>query len=144
MLSFADAFALAATAGALERLGAPRDGLDALRTAARATAGFLPALAPLDLDDGAPFFFGADERADVLAFVGFFGVIFATGIPHFSQRRPRTPGDEAQRGRVSEPTPDSTWRALRRWKAAARVESGTTLSIKCVPVNGKARGFGAV
>jgi hypothetical protein len=64
-------------------------GAGALRTGDRRTASFLPVFAPLDLDLGADFFWAAEERADDLAFAGFFGVDFATGIPLFSRMAAR-------------------------------------------------------
>ena len=64
-------------------------GAGALRTGVRRMAGFLPVFVPLDLDVGADFFRAAEELADDLAFAGFFGVDFATGIPLFSRMAAR-------------------------------------------------------
>ena len=79
-------------------------GAGALRTGVRTTAGFLPVFVPLDLDVGADFFRAAEELADDLAFAGFFGVDFATGIPLFSRMAARNlvKGND---GKVSEPRP---------------------------------------
>jgi hypothetical protein len=81
-------------------------GAGALRTGVRTTAGFLPVFVPLDLDldAGAGFFKAVEELADDLAFAGFFGVDFATGIPLFSRMAARNLL-KGNRREVSKPRP---------------------------------------
>jgi hypothetical protein len=109
-----------------------RDGAGAVRTGVRATGGFFAAFTPRDRDAD---FFVAVTDADGLTLVGFFGVDFATGIPHFSRTAAAKPRCLDGKGRFRNRGRIDPRRALRRWKPAARVESGTTLSIKCVTVN---------
>jgi hypothetical protein len=97
---------VAATGAAFTGLAMIRDGLGAVRAGVRVTVGLAPLAAsffpavfiPTPFNVGACFF-GVEELADDFALVGFFGVVFATGIPLSPGWRPETSKEATREGK---------------------------------------------